>query len=272
MRRNFAEVLKAGKIDIENEYGKLYNLFYGKDNRDNTSIAEIVSNHFINFKFRGTCLTLEEFNRTHGFNFNTESRVRDEEHFICFMEYVYNLIKFLDNRSLFHDRGKFFYLSHIECAAELIGYIPTSEGDFTIFVPRDNNAIAAAESELVPESLSYKVLEYNHYSLNGNIEAKREILAKVANVLEAYDKKLNGINPSFKSDLFQLFNSCNIRHNNKDNSSKQYKKYIAEMDDTELEHIYDEIYQMCLLAFMILEHADRKEWLNEIKSNIVNIK
>ena len=31
MRRNFAEILKEGKIDIENEYIKLYNLFYGKD-------------------------------------------------------------------------------------------------------------------------------------------------------------------------------------------------------------------------------------------------
>ena len=44
------------------------------------------------------------------------------------------------------------------------------------------------------------------------------------------------------------------------------------MSDTELEYAYDEIYQMCLLAFMQLEHADRKEWLDEIKRNIVNVK
>jgi len=67
MRRNFAQVLKAGNVDINNEYKKLYNLFYGKDNRDNISIAEIVANHFIDYKFRGTCLTLEEFNQVHGF-------------------------------------------------------------------------------------------------------------------------------------------------------------------------------------------------------------
>jgi len=140
------------------------------------------------------------------------------------------------------------------------------------FVPRDNNAIAVAESELIPDNLSYKVLEYNHYSLKGNIEEKREILIKLANALESYDKKLNGINQAFKSDLFQLINSCNIRHNNKDETSRQYKKYIAEMSDEELEHTYDEIYQMCLLAFMQLEHADRKDWLDEIKSNIVNVK
>ena len=69
----------------------------------------------------------------------------------------------------------------------------------------------------------------------------------------------------------QLLNSCNIRHNNKDESSKQYKKYIAEISNAELEHTYDEIYQMCLLAFMQLEHADRKDWLVEVKNNLVNI-
>ncbi len=272
MRRNFAQVLKEGNIDINNEYKKIYNLFYGKDNRDNKSIAEMVANHFIDYKFRGTCLTLEEFNQMHGFCFDIEPKKYDEEQLVCFMEYVYNLIKFLDNRVLFHDRGKYFYLGHIESVAELIGYISTSEDVFTIFVPRDNNAIAIAESQLIPDNLSYKVLEYNHHSLKGNIEAKKEILIKMATILESYSGKLNEINKTFKSDLFQLINSCNIRHNNKDNSSQQYKKYIAEMSDIELEYAYDEIYQMCLLAFMQLEHADRKKWLDEIKSNIVNVK
>ena len=31
-----------------------------------------------------------------------------------------------------------------------------------------------------------------------------------------------------------------------------------------------DIYQMCLLAFMQLEHANRKEWLDEVKNNLVN--
>ena len=37
-----------------------------------------------------------------------------------------------------------------------------------------------------------------------------------------------------------------------------------------MESIYDEIFQMCLLAFMQLEHADRKDWMDEIKRNINN--
>ena len=272
MRRNFAQVLKSGKIDIKNEYDKIYKLFYGKDTRDQKSIAEIVSNHFLEYDFRGTCLTFEEFNKRHGFNFEVKPQTYNEMEFVRFIEYVYNLIYFLNSRLLFHDMGKYFYLNHIESVVEEIGYMSAYDDGFTIFIPKDNNVIAVAESEVIPDNLSYKLLEYNHHSMKGNIEAKREILVKLADVLESHDKKLNGINQTFKSDLFQLLNSCNIRHNNKEKSSKQYKKYISELSDTELERIYDEIYQMCLLAFMQLEHADRKDWMDEIKRNINNAK
>lgn len=272
MRRNFAQVLKEGKIDLKNEYSKFYKIFYGKDSRDDKSIADMVSENFIYYHFRGTCLDLKEFDEIYGFNFVKEPRDFNEDYLISFMEYIYNFIVGLDNRFLFYDRGKDFYVQQIIRVVDRIGYVSVAEQGLAIFVPRDDNAIAVAESELIPDNLSYKVLEYNHHSLKGNIGAKREILVKLASVLESQDKKLNSINQTFKSDLFQLLNSCNIRHNNKDESSKQYKKYIAEIGDAGLEYTYDEIYQMCLLAFMMLEHADRKDWLDEVKNNLANKK
>ena len=272
MRRNFAQVLKEGKIDLKNEYSKFYKIFYGKDSRDDKSIADMVSENFIYYHFRGTCLDLKEFDEIYGFNFVKEPRDFNEDYLISFMEYIYNFIVGLDNRFLFYDKGIDFYVQQIIRVVDRIGYVSVAEQGLAIFVPRDDNAIAVAESELIPDHLSYKVLESNHHSLKGNIGAKREILVKLASVLESQDKKLNSINQTFKSDLFQLLNSCNIRHNNKDESSKQYKKYIAEIGDAELEYTYDEIYQMCLLAFMMLEHADRKDWLDEVKNNLANKK
>ena len=92
----------------------------------------------------------------------------------------------------------------------------------------------------------------------------------MASNLEAQRTQLGMINKKLESDLFMLMNSCNIRHNNKDESSGKYRRFIAEMSNEDLEKIYDETYQMCLLAFMLLEHADRKNWLEETKSNLVN--
>ena len=49
---------------------------------------------------------------------------------------------------------------------------------FTIFVPKDNAAIAVSESELIPEALSYKIIAYNHHSMKGIVTCS-EIIEEV---------------------------------------------------------------------------------------------
>ena len=90
----------------------------------------------------------------------------------------------------------------------------------------------------------------------------------MAGILEGKQARLNQVNPTLKKDLFYIFNNFNIRHNNCDNQSKDYKQAIATMDKQELENWYDETYQMCLLAFMELEQADRKPKFDAIKAEI----
>lgn len=272
MRRTFAQVINAGKIDIKNEYSKFYELFYGKDSRDSRSIADMVDDNFINYHFRGTCLSLDEFNKVYDFNFQRQPQNFDEEYLVSFMEYIYNFIIGLNDNLYFYDINKSFYLNQLQCVADKIGYIAIYKEGITSYVQRDCNAISVAESEYIPENISYKVLAYGHRSMKGDIEAKKEVLVKLANILEGKRKKLEGIDNKFSSDLFHLINSCNIRHNNIEESSGKYRKYIADMDVNVLEKTYDEIYQMCLLAFMRLEHMDRKVWLAETKKNIDNIK
>ena len=34
MRKNFAQVMREGKVDIKKEYTKLFSLFYDKDKKD----------------------------------------------------------------------------------------------------------------------------------------------------------------------------------------------------------------------------------------------
>ncbi len=109
------------------------------------------------------------------------------------------------------------------------------------------------------------MIEYNHHSIKGNIEAKKGILLKLVELLEPKRKDLSN---TLGSDLFFLINNFNIRHNNTDpNDKSKYKSKVAEMPADELEHIYDEVYQMCLLAFMELEHAERKAWIGELKKD-----
>ena len=190
MRRNFAQVLKAGKIDLKKEYSKLYALFYGKDNRDNKSLADLISMNFESIYFRGTCLDLDEFDENYGFHFIEQPQDFDTDYLVSFCEYIYNFALCFEDRYFFASISKYFYLQQINKVIEAIGYMESYEDGFTIFVPKDNAAIAVSESEHIPENVSYKVIAYNHHSMKGNLEAKKAVLQQLASILEAKRRNL----------------------------------------------------------------------------------
>lgn len=268
-RRTFAQVLKTGKIDLKKEYSKLYNLFYSRDHRDDKSLADLISLSFESFHFRGTCLDLDEFDEKYGFRFVEQPQNFNIDYLVSFCEYIYNFVLLLKDNYFFAQINRSFYLQHITELIEAIGYMQSSEDGFVIFVPKDSVAITVSELEAIPEKVSYKIISYNHYSMKGDLEAKKTILLTLANLLEPHERTLAQIDSSFKRDLFYAFNNFNIRHNNIDSSDKRnYKRVVAEMSMEEMEHWYDETYQMSLLAFMRLDQNIRKNEFETIKNRI----
>lgn len=263
MRCNFAEVLKRAKIDIRKEYSKLYDLFYGKDKRDKHSLADLISLNFETIYFRGTCLDLDDFNQQYGFNFVKQPEDFNIDYLVSFCEYIYNFVVASKDEFFFMQNNKMFYMTHILNVIESIGYMQSIECGFTIFVEKNQAAISV--SEIIPEEISYKVISYNHHTYKGNLENKRETLVKLAYYLEPKESCLASIDNQFKSDLFYLLNTLGLRHNNLDSEGAKYKPAIAKMSKEELENWYDETYQMCLLAFLRIEHNDRKKAIIELK-------
>ena len=270
MRRNFAQVLKAGRVDLKKEYSKLYALFYGKDDRDDKSLADLISMNIESFYFRGTCLDLDEFDEKYGFHFVAQPPDFNIDYLVSFCEYIYNFVLHFDGLFFFERVNKHFYLQQIKKVIEAIGYIESYEDGFTIFVPKDNAAIAVSESEHIPENVSYKVISYNHHPMKGDLDAKKATLLILADLLEPQRARLESIDRTFASDLFYAFNNFYIRHNNTDPQSPKYKKTIRDLPKEHLERWYDEVYQMCLLAFLRLEHADRKKDFDVLKGKIEN--
>lgn len=266
MRLNFAQALKSGRLDIKKEYSKLYNLFYGKDERDKKSLADLISLNFESIYFRGTCLDLDEFDEEFGFHFVDQPQNFDIDYLVSFCEYVYNFVLHFEDRFFYGQINKHFYLQYINKVIDAINYVQSSEGGLTIFVPKDNVVLLVSELENIQQNVSHKILAYNHHSMHGNIEEKKATLLILANQLEPLEKKLSQIDSTFKSELFYAFNNFNIRHNNVDPSDKRYyNKIVADMSKEELEHWYDETYQMCLLAFLRIEHNERKKAISELK-------
>ena len=284
MRRNFAQILKDAKIDVKIEYQKLYGMLYDRSiqvsNTSWISAYDEFSTYFIAFHFRGTCLSLDEFNDLHGFHFEKNPTNFNIDHLISLCEYIENLLMAYQCVPLSYPYGYGnmptklinvqFYLQQISQVIEKMGYMQAEQNGLTIFVEKDPAAIAVAESEFIPESLSYRLISYNHYSMKGNLAEKKATLLDLANLLEPQRINLERIDKTFARDLFYAFNNFHIRHNNADPQSPKFKKPIGNLAKEQLEFWYDEVYQMCLLAILRLEHADRKKTFEALKSEIEN--
>ena len=274
MRSNFANNVRKIKIDIRKEYDKLYELYTEEFISDfqgrEYSFEMIFVEHFTEYHFADTCLSLDEFNDVCGYNFEENPPHFDIDYLIRFCEYFYNLLIWLPHKFYefytFHIYEWSFVIQHISKVIENLGYMQSQEDGFTIFVEKD--AVVTTVSSVVPEEISYRILSYNHHSYKGNIDGKRETLVKLAFFLEPKESALAGIDGQFKSDLFYLLNTLGLRHNNLDPEGKQYKAFVANMTKEELEHWYDETYQMCLLAFLRIEHIKRKKAINELKKKV----
>lgn len=271
----FSQVLKSAAIDIRREYSRLYELFFvqkyyefmGKE----LTLWDCCARDFLSFPFRGTCVSLEDFDDFYGYRFERNPSNFDLDYLISFCEYSYNLAMY--NQNAMFDGGivgvgdpMLFYIQQVLTVIENIGYIENIQGGVTDFVPKDQVAISVAE--IIDPDLSYRTIEYNHHSMKGDLERKKATLVMLADKLEPKRTKLNRTNDLLESDLFFLLNNVNVRHNNTDREGKKYIPFVANMNSKEMEQWYDDIYQMCLLAFMELDHIERKKRVKQLKEDI----
>lgn len=272
----FSQVLKTVAIDIRREYDRLYGMFCVQKFQDmvgaGSSLKDYCATFFVRLPFRGTCVSLDDFDDFYGYSFEKNPSSFDIEYLVSFCEYSYNLAIY--NQDAIYGGGIVgmgdpmqFYVQQVLTVIEAIGYMPNNQNGITDFVPKDQAAISVAE--IIDANLSYRVIEYNHHSMKGDLERKRAVLLVLADKLEPQRANLRQINTSLESDLFYLFNKVNIRHNNADQRSKTYYiPYVANMNKDDIEQWYDDTYQMCLLAFLELDNLERKVRVKRLKKDI----
>ena len=261
MRRNIYDVLKSGSVDLEREYSRLYELFYCTSINvgfSSDTLEGLIDDSFdqLNRTLIGRCISLEDFNDTYDYNFEMQPENFDIEYLISFAEYVINFLHALWIANEYLDK-KFVHRvieNTLDCMED-IGYEALEKEGITIFVKKDVAADSVAE--IVEEKLAYSVLEYNHHALKGDLQRKKSILKAMAEDIEPQRKNLNNINKSYSSDLFQLLNKF-IRHDTSKNEQ------IEKLTEEKREEIYDDIYQMWLLAKLMLDHMERKDKISTL--------
>lgn len=281
MRKNIFDIVSEN-IDLENETERIIAMAEG----ENTlvigkciyyTLFEFVDKYcFRDWTYRNHCLDVYDYLDTLGFDDLKKDAAYDIGSMLTLIELVYNFWilshQIIDDESISIEwRGNYYHLKEVmdDVLAQYnhIAYI--DEENDRVLVIEDKAEVTAA-AEIVPDELSLDVIRYNHASLQGNIEAKRAILVKFGAELEPKRKELQQINKQLENNIFFMLNNLHIRHNNRSKKDPaKYKEYVAKMKTDRLEKWYDELYQMILLAFLLLDDASREDTVEDLKRKIV---
>lgn len=262
-RRTFADILDSAGFDINREYSNLYHLFFGGGRG---SFWNIINDNFSPEFFGDTSVSLSDFDTRYGFKFEEHPAEVSLDEFVLLCEYEFNLLE--RSAQLIWARGSGFteklnrqctlILRNIENAHYRA--VGTSKG-LTIFVERDVAADAA--SEVLPDPLSWEQLTYGHRSLKGNIEGKKRILLSLGDWLEPRREQLKQANSKLCSLVFGCLNNLDLRHNNIE-AGRHYNAAFAALSKEEREDVYDDVYQLLLIAVLEVDSSSRLDRLHAL--------
>ena len=179
----------------------------------------------------------------------TEDALNYLEYVINIFIYVDNNISNIKNDSITINKSYSILKRNLDILIDKINYEYKyfKNEEKTLLIEKNPSSTAVAE--IVEEELAFKVLEYNHHLLKGNINRKKEILKALADKIEPFRKDLD---KGLSLDFGFAANELNIRHNNLEGEKKV--PYVANMNEEELEIWYDKTYQIMLLCILENEY------------------
>lgn len=228
------------------------------------------------WEYRGHSVDVSDYLKILNFQELKRKAPTDTNSLLTLIELIYNFWNLSYNQ--FDDDetycelkwcGNYYHLKDVmDDILEQYNHIAYMNDENACVLVIENKEEVTAVAEILPSTLSLDVIKYNHRSLNGEIELKKSILLKLSNELEPKRKELEKLNKQLSQDIFFMLNNLNIRHNNRSKRDKNYKEYVAKMKKDRLEKWYDELYQMILLALLILDNTTRADKVNELKAKI----
>ena len=283
-RKNIFELLSE-KYNIVKEMNKIAELFAGvkisygdyftQRAPQQYSIEQIFEwNCFPKWKQRGPYLSCAEMkadlNIPNSFSNNMDDIIKGLEYYINILRMVEEKLNFSRNMQFSYPPAYPMLLKNIDILLEHLNYEEQvfAQDEKVILVPKNPAATAVAEIT-DKEHIAFAILKYNHNSLRGDLEGKRQLLLSIANEYEPLLKNpIDGFTDYFKKATF-LLNNLNLRHNNK--SGKDKKQFVVDMPNKELEKWYDELYQLLLFCVLIKDNIKRKKEIDDLVKKLINL-
>lgn len=279
MRKSIFDIASAS-INISNEVDRIVSMSVKEKNTyyppyDLTLFEFVDQRCFRDWSYRGHFVNVKDFLEAVNYNGIIKSAKNgDTEAFMILIELTYNLWSLayhgiIDKDSSSEWNNNFFHLRDVMLDnLEKYNYKAYID-DERILIIEDKPEVTAV-AEIIEQDLAIDIIRYNHRSMQGEIELKKKILISLGSELEPKRKELQVLNKQLSEDIFFMLNNMNLRHNNRSKKDMcKYKEYVAKMTKARLEKWYDELYQMMLLAFLLLDNVDRTENVKELKEKII---
>lgn len=283
MRKSIFDIV-ADNIDMESDTFRLTTMMENEKTLclwRNTyySIFKFVDEYcFQDWEYRNHFINVNDFLEALDYATLIKDAIHDIEAHLTLVELFYNFWNLAYNK--FEDEefkknlqwcGNFYHLKDVmDDILEEHNHTVYAAEDKDYFIVIEDKPEVTATAEIMPTAaLSFDIIRYNHRSLKGELDFKKAILVSLGAELEPKRKTLQGVNRQLSEDIFFMLNNMNVRHNNcvKEDAGK-YKEYVANMSAEEMENWYDELYQMILLAFLLLDNIERISNVKDLKINI----
>lgn len=279
-RKNFFQIASS-YINMETDSKRVYKLLMETKTLEADpyyyTIAKYVDVYcFKSWKYRSHYINVEELFDSIRFNSIVKKAQKNVDDFLMLIELSYNFWNLAHKDLIIGENDlryyeDFYHLQTImdDCLQQLNYKI--YEEDERVLVIEDKPEVTAVV-EIVDEPVALDFIRYNHFSLKGDLAAKKSILVALGRALEPQEKALNSIDSKLKDAVFYLLNNMDIRHNNsaEENKKAYYKGYVANMSAVETEEWYDELYQLILLANLELNNKGRMQRFSQLKDKIEN--
>lgn len=283
MRKSIFEIV-SDSINMESEATRILNMVENekilcRSNYSYYRLFEFVDEFcFKEWEYRGHFINVDDYFMALNYKELKKNALHDVEALLTLIELVYNFWN-LSHQKLYEKErreslywcGNYYHLKDVmDDLLDQYNHMAYINASKTCVLIVENKEEVTAVAEIVPSSLSFEILKYNHRSLQGDVELKKNILISLGAELEPKRKVLQSINKQLSEDIFFMLNNINIRHNNRSKQDMgKYKEYVAKMTKRQLEKWYDELYQMILLAFLLLDNSERTEKVKNLKEKIV---
>lgn len=278
MRKSIFDIA-AESINMSNEVDRIYNMSITEKNLSNYgsyTLFDFVDKYcFKEWRHRNHFLNVLDFLKSINYKeIRTKAKDGDVDSFMQLIEVTYNLWllacnEVMDKNSTSTWKDNFFHLQDVMLDnLEKYNHTIYTEDDMALVI--EDKPEVTAVVEIIEQDLALDVIKYNHRSLQGEVELKKSILISLGAELEPKRKELESLNKKLSEDIFFMLNNINIRHNNRSKKDMaKYKEYVAKMKKSQLEKWYDELYQMMLLAFLLLDNTKRTEKVKELKTKVI---